>query len=191
MKDLMKQDAAVSEAVSFIFVLAAVLILVSLFLVYGVPYIGEKEEADELDAVLLQLSSLQEGMDELVISEAYGVQRDFLLPVKKGSVTLNPASDTAGSTFTLSYESPSGKTVTLDSDGLFLNGQKIQSFASHPLADTALSREGVSEGKTAVISVILLRTAEPAADPAAAAAVAAGVAGAAGAPCGVFSMRLV
>lgn len=182
MKDLLKQDAAVSEAVSFIFVLAAVLILVSLFLVYGMPYIGEKEEADELDAVLLQLSSLQEGLDELVISEAYGVQRDFLLPIKKGSVILNLASDTPDSPFTLSYESPSGKTVTLNSDGLFLNGQKIQSFASHPLADAALSREGVSEGKTAVVSVILLRTAEHAAESAAYTA---------GAPCGVFSVRLV
>ena len=178
----MKREAAVSEAVSFIFVLAAVLVLVSLFLVYGIPYIGDKEEAGERDAVLLQLSSLQEGMDELVISEAYGVQRDFLLPVKKGSIILNLTSDTAGSTFTLSYESPSGKTVTLNSDGLSRNGQMIQSFASHPLADAALSREGVSEGKTAVVSVILLRTAEPAAEPAAYAA---------GAPCGVFSVRLV
>lgn len=184
MKDLMKRDAAVSEAVSFIFVLAAVLILASLFLVYGIPYIGEKEEADELDTVLLQLSSMQEGMDELVLTEAYGVQRDILLPVKKGAVILNLASDTPESPFTLSYESPSGKTVTLNSDGLSLNGQKIQSFASHPLADAALSREGVSEGKTAVISVTLLRTTGPAANTAAAA-------GAAGTPCGVFSVRLV
>ncbi|MDO5847595.1 MAG: hypothetical protein Q4Q20_04790 [Methanocorpusculum sp.] len=170
----MKRDAAVSEAVSFIFVLAAVLILVSLFLACGIPYLGEKEEETELDAVLLQFSSMQEGMDELVLTEAYGVQRDILLPVKKGTVILNLAADTAGSPFTLSYESPSGKTVTLKSDGLFRNGQKIQSFASYPLADAALSREGVSEGKTAVVSVTLLRTVGPAAGP-----------------CGVFSVRLV
>ena len=152
----MKKDSAVTEAVGFIFVLAAVLIIVSLFLVYGVPVLEEKKTADETDAVLLQFSAIQSGMDELYLTKAYGIERNIMLPAETGTVVLNLASEKERETpFTLSYETPSGTDIVFEGGTISQNGMKISSSPYIALAERASSRDMAVMGKTAVFSVTL------------------------------------
>ncbi|HJJ39036.1 MAG TPA: hypothetical protein O0X42_02755 [Methanocorpusculum sp.] len=149
----MRRDSGVSEAVSFIFVLVIVLLLISGFLLYGVPYIEDKKSSAESDTVCQQFSALVLMMDELVLTESYGVERNAVIPSKYG--TLMVSSGGNGS-FSLIYDSVSAEDVVFE-DGTLSCGEytSLSTAGYMPAADSA---DTVVQKNTAVLSIVLLRT---------------------------------
>lgn len=148
----MKRDAGVSEAISFIFVMVIVLLLISGFLLYGMPYIEDTKSAAESDAVLQQFSSVVSAMDELVFTKAYGVERNAVFPTKYGTMSLSSGID---GRFTLIYDSASSKDVFFE-NGVLSRGEYTSLFAAGytPVTDAAGC---VVQKNTAVLSYSLLR----------------------------------
>lgn len=147
----MKRDSGVSEAVSFIFVIVIVLLLVSGFLLYGMPYIEDTKSAAESDAVLQQFSSVLSSMDELVFTKAYGVERNAVFPTKYGTMSLSSGFD---GRFTLIYDSASSKDVFFE-NGVLSCGEYTHLSAGYiPVTDAAGC---VVQKNTAVLSYSLLR----------------------------------
>lgn len=148
----MKRDSGVSEAVSFIFVIVIVLLLVSGFLLYGMPYIEDKKSAAESDAVLQQFSSVLSSMDELVFTKAYGVERNAVFPTKYGTMSLSSGFD---GRFSLIYDSASSKDVFFGNGTLSCGEYTHLSAAGYtPVTDAA---DCVVQKNTAVLSYSLLR----------------------------------
>ena len=149
----MKQDFGISEVISFIFVLLIILLLAAGVVLYAIPWIEEKKSAAESDAVLQQFSSLAAEMDELVLTNACGVERNAVFPTQYGTLSFSSGMD---ETFVLIYDSASSKDVVFEKGVLSCGEYTHQSAAGYMPA--AAAADTVLQKNTAVVSVFLMRT---------------------------------